>query len=66
MHAEVILTQDQGPVVKNLTLARELRATVCPTLEFTNVVVLRGTFGWRAPMVYTDPEAVVVSWRKTD
>ena len=58
---ELLLHQDSGPVVKNLcSMVRLLRATLLPNSEFSHASVLRGVFGARIPLVYTDPEAVVI------
>ena len=62
---ELLLNQDTGPVVKNLiSLVRLMRATVLPNSDFSHASVLRGTYGTRIPVVYTDPSAVVIMWRK--
>ena len=63
--AELLLHQDSGPTVKHLcAMVRLLRATLLPNSEFTHASVLRGTYGTRIPIVYTNPEAVVVVWKK--
>ena len=62
---EMLLNQDTGPVVKNLiSMVRLMRATLLPNSEFSHASVLRGTCGNRVPVVYTDPAAVVIMWRK--
>ena len=62
---ELILNQDTGTVVKNLTfLVRLMRATLLPNSEFTHASVLKGTYGVRIPVIYSDPTAVVVMWRR--
>ena len=64
-YTEIVLTQDTGPYTEGLSnTVRRLRATLIPSHEFSDVVVLRGTFGVRVPWIYVDPDALVIIWKK--
>jgi hypothetical protein len=41
-----------------------MRAYLLPNSTFSHASVLRGTYGIRIPMIYSDPSAVVIVWKK--
>ena len=64
---EVLLNQDNGLIIKHLTsMVRLMRAQLLPNSDFSHASVLRGTYGIRLPMVYADPQAVCIMWKRRE